>query len=245
MDFQADADEATVGAAMQAVAAQLQTQSPESLVNLPIMSDPEKVAAMQLLATLFTSVFQGNAPLLALLCATMVRLSLQFGNTPASTIGYAGYGMIVRSMGNTQVGYGFGQAALALIEQLDAQVFKSLTLLWYGCFLQHHREPMRVSSATLKAGYLAGMEVGDFLSAGYNMVNHIFQNLYAGISLDELEIDITNYSALLTEVKQDSALVYLRMTQQLVQNLREPVDQPHILSGTAYDETVMLPKHFE
>ncbi|MHC5722421.1 MAG: hypothetical protein ACYTX0_63040, partial [Nostoc sp.] len=45
------------------------------------------------------------------------------------------------------------------------------------------------------------------------------------------------------KVKQDLARISLDMVRQTVQQLREPVSQPDRLIGTAYDETVMLPKY--
>jgi hypothetical protein len=47
----------------------------------------------------------------------------------------------------------------------------------------------------------------------------------------------------LAQAKQYSVLTYLDITRQTVQNLRETVSQPDCLIGTAYDETVMIPKH--
>ncbi|WP_442948383.1 ATP-binding protein [Nostoc sp.] len=46
-------------------------------------------------------------------------------------------------------------------------------------------------------------------------------------------------------MKQDSARIILGMVRQTVQQFRETVSQPHCLIGTAYDETVMIPKHHE
>jgi predicted ATPase len=144
-----------------------------------MMSDPHTIAVMQLLAMLFTPIFQGNPALLPLLSSTMVSLSLQFGNTPASTIGYAGYGMVLSAfLGEVEKGYCFGRVALSLLDRLNARQFKSLTLLLFSCFLQHRQEALRPTIPTTKEGYLAGMETGDFLYAGYNTTIYFDNNLF-------------------------------------------------------------------
>ncbi|MBD0342939.1 MAG: hypothetical protein ICV61_19325, partial [Microcoleus sp. Co-bin12] len=52
-----------------------------------------------------------------------------------------------------------------------------------------------------------------------------------------------SYSAALAQAKQYSVQTYVDMTQQTAQNLRETVSQPDCLIGSAYDETVRIPKH--
>ncbi|MCT7953117.1 AAA family ATPase [Ancylothrix sp. C2] len=246
VDFSSEPDEALTNKALQALAKQLEGKQIEELVNLPVMSDPEIIAAMQLLAMLFTPILQGNPALLPLLGSTMVSLSLEFGNTPASTIGYAGYGMVLSAfLGEVEKGYCFGRVALSLLNRFNVREFKSLTLLWFGCFLQHRTEAIRAIIPTLKQGYLAGMETGDFLYAGYNIVTYFDDNLFGGVDLDAWEPEMEIYCVVLTNVKQDSALAYLKMKQQAVHNLKKIVNEPHLLIGTAYDEMVMISKHHQ
>ncbi|MGL5063817.1 MAG: ATP-binding protein, partial [Microcoleus sp.] len=244
VEFSSEADEAYTEKALQTLTSKLEGQKIEELVNLPVMSDRKTIAAMQLLAMLFTPIFQGNPSLLPLLGSTMVSLSCQFGNAPASTIGYTNYGIVLSAfLGEIERGYYFGRMAMNVLERLNVRKFKSLTLLLFGTSLQHHQEPLRATIATLKEGYLAGIETGDFLAAGYNINNYCSNNLVSGVSLDDWESEIENYCVVLAQVKQQSTLAYLKMTQQTVHNLREFVDRPDLLIGTAYDETVMIPKH--
>ncbi|MGC9524668.1 MAG: trifunctional serine/threonine-protein kinase/ATP-binding protein/sensor histidine kinase [Limnospira sp.] len=244
IEFSAKPDEALINTALQRVAHQLTGQKIEKLATLPVMSHPQTIAAMQLLAELFTSVFLGKPALLPLLTATMVGLSLEFGNTPASIIGYVGHGMVLSSfLGEIDQGYAFGQVALSLLKQFNAPEMKSLTLLLFGCFLQHRQESLRATIPTVKAGYLAGMETGHFLYAGYNSHNYFRDNLLAGVPLEDWDTELENYCIALAEVQQDSVLAYLKMIQQLVHNLREAVEEPDRLLGMAYDERTMFPRH--
>ena len=240
-----ETDEALTRIALQNLANQLEGKQIEELVNLPVMSDPRTIAAMQLLGILFPAIFMGNPALQPLLCATMVSLSLQFGNAPASTIGYVGYGIVLSGFfGEVEKGYSFGRVALSLLNKLNWPEFKCITLLWFGCFIQHRQEPLRAAIPTAKEGYLVGMETGDFLNAGYCVSSYLYNNFFSGVELDDdWHAEIENYCVVLTTVKQYSPMVYVKMAQQTVQNLREIVNQPDLLIGQAYDETVMFPQH--
>ncbi len=246
VEFSSEADDALTSKALQTLASQLQGKQIEELIDLPVMSNPKTIAAMQLLAMLFAPIFLAKPALLPLLCSTMVSLSLQFGNAPASIIGYVSYGMVLSAfLGEVETGYRFGQVALNLLDRFNAREYKSITLLLFAGFLQHRHEALRATIPVLKEAYLAGMETGDFLYAGYCISNYVFAHLFAGVYLDHWQLEIENYCVVLENVKQYSPLAYLKITQQVVHNLTEIVEQPDILSGSKYDETVMFPQHHQ
>ncbi|WP_442937371.1 ATP-binding protein [Nostoc sp.] len=246
VDFPTEVDEALIEKALQELNQQLNGREIAGLIDLPVMSDRSAIAAMQLLRMLVAPVFQGMPGLLPLLSATMVRLSLQFGNDKASTVGYVIHGMVLCSiLGEVETGYEFGKLSLSLLEKLNAQSMKSITLNLFGNFIQHQQQSFLATLPTMKDSYIIGMETGDFLFAGYGIANYAYVALFAGVDLDTLAPELTGYSAALAQLKQDSARIILGMVRQTVQQFRETVSQPDCLIGNAYDETVMIPKHHE
>ncbi|MEG4454521.1 AAA family ATPase [Microcoleus sp. N9_A1] len=246
IELPAEPDEAKIGKALQALAAQLSGRKIEELVDLPVMTNPQTQAAMQLSGMLFPPIFQGMPGLLPLLSSTMVSLSLSFGNAPASTVGYAMHGMVFCAfLQEVETGYGFGQLALSLLDRLNVPEFKSTVLLLFGGWIQHRQESLLATIPTLKEGYRLGMETGDFVNAGYNIYICFYTHLFAGVELDTWEPEIASYRAVMAQLKQYSARIYLDMIQQTVQNLRETRIRPDLLIGSAYDETVMIPKHYQ
>ncbi|AFY36421.1 ATP-binding sensor histidine kinase [Calothrix sp. PCC 7507] len=244
VEFPTEVDEALIGNALQELKEQLQGREIAGLIDLPVMSDRTTIAAMQLLGMLFPPVLLGMPGLMPLLSATMVRLSLQFGNAPTSTAGYAIHGIVLCAfLGEVEIGYGFGKLALSLLDRLNAQGMKCITLNLFGTFIQHRRQALLVMLATLKESYTVGMENGDFLYAGYSILVYTQTALFAGVDLEALTPELSAYSAALAQVKQDSARIHLDMVGQTVQQLRERMSQPDCLIGTIYDETVMFPKH--
>ncbi|RCJ20756.1 hypothetical protein A6770_31205 [Nostoc minutum NIES-26] len=89
------------------------------------------------------------------------------------------------------------------------------------------------------------METGDFLNAGYSIACYAHFSFFGGVELNTWELELAAYSTALAQVKQASAQAFMDIMRQMVKNLRETVSQPDCLIGTAYDETVMLPKHHQ
>jgi len=237
-------DEALIGKALQTLASQLQNRPTEELLELPVMSDAKAQAAMQLLGTLFAPIFIRMPSLLPLIGSMMVSLSLQFGNAPASSVGYAIYGMVLCTfLGEVETGYGFGQLALTLLDRFNVLESKSIILLLFGVFIQHPQESLRATILTLKNGYTAGMETGDFLYAGYNITTCLDAKFFSGAELDTLKIELLTYSDNMARAKLYSPKIFLDMKLQTVENFKEVLNQPDFLNGFAYDETVMIPKH--
>ncbi|MEG4228378.1 AAA family ATPase [Microcoleus sp. N9_B2] len=246
VELPTEPDEASIGKALQGLGTQLQDRRIEELANLPVMTDAKAKAAMEVMAMLFSPIFIGIPGLLPLLSSAMVSLSLSFGNTSASTVGYVIHGMVLCAFfGDAKTGYGFGKLAISLFDQFNVQEFKSVIANLFGSFVQHHQEAVRATIPVLKAGYTAGMETGDFLSAGFSILDYFYANFFSGVELDTWEPEIAGYSTALAQAKQYTPLAYLDMKQQTVLNLTEAVSQPDCLMGPAYDETVMLPKHYQ
>ncbi len=239
-------DESSIAKALQALAGHLGDRKIEELIDLPVMRNPQTQAAMQLSGMLFPPVFQGMPGLLPLLSSTMVSLSLQFGNSPASTVGYAMHGMVLCAFfQEVETGYGYGQLGLNLLDRLNVRELKSTVLLLFGGWIQHRKEALLATLPTLKDGFTAGMETGDFVDAGYNIYIYFYTHLFAGVELDTWEAEIAGYRGVMAQLKQYSAQIYLDMIQQTVQNLRETRIHSDCLIGEAYDETVMIPKHYQ
>ncbi|MEH2352440.1 trifunctional serine/threonine-protein kinase/ATP-binding protein/sensor histidine kinase [Nostoc sp.] len=243
VDLPSAPESAEIGKALEYLKEQLQGREIAELIDLPVMSDCTAQAAMQLLGILFAPVLLGNPGLMPLLSATMVRLSLQFGNTPASTVGYAIHGMVLCAfLSEVETGYKFGLLALSLLEKLNERSI-CLPFSFFGAFIQHRQQSFLATLSTMKDSYTNGMETGSFLYAGYSIQGYGYTALFAGVNLNTLSAELTPYSVVLTQAKQNAACILLDAVRQVVENLRETGSQPHRLMGTAYDETIMLPKH--
>ena len=221
--------------------AKFKGHSIESLVALPRLTDPQVSAAMTLLGVLFTPVFVVSSASFPLLCAKITALSLEFGNSAVSTIGYIGHGIVLSNFhGAPERGYNFGKAALQLLDRLEASAYHTLVTLYFCAFIQHRKDPIPAMQPLLLDGYRVGIETGEFLHAGYCICEYSYSSFFAGRSLDEWDDEIGKYCQIFRQLKQDSPVMYLQRVRQVNHNLKEKTREPDVLVGEFYDEVAML-----
>ncbi|HEY9853286.1 MAG TPA: AAA family ATPase [Leptolyngbyaceae cyanobacterium] len=244
IELPAEPDRDQTGRMLQSVATQLEGRQIEDAIDLPLMTDPNAQAAMELMAMLFSPIIQGMPGLLPFLSSMMVSLSLRSGNTLASTTGYGIHGMVLCAfLADIPTGYAFGKLALNLLEKFNIQKNKSVVMSLFGCFIQHYQERLDATIPTLKTAYNAGIETGDFLHAGFALSGHSNSRFFSGEELNSFTQDMAECSLALAQVKQYSARAYLNLGKQTAENLIELVNPPHCLVGDSYNETLMLTKH--
>ncbi len=237
-------NEAQIGEILQTLSTQLEGRRIEDLINLPVMTDPNTQAALEIMGILFSPILQGMPSLLPWLSATMVSLSLKSGNTATSVTGYGIHGMVLCAfLGDTSTGYAFGKLALSLLEKFNAPKIKPFVMCVFGCFIQHSQEPLAATIPILKAAHHAGLETGDFLQAGFALFACSSSQFFCGQELSSLIEDMDNYSGVLAQIKQEPAQVYLDLGKQAAESLTELDKEPHYLIGNTCNEVLMFQKH--
>ncbi|WP_373542399.1 AAA family ATPase [Chamaesiphon sp.] len=239
-------DEAATGTALQALAHQLEGRQIEDLLDLPVMIDIPAQLTMKLLADLITPIFTVVPSLIPILSVEMVKISLQFGNTAASAMGYANYGFVISTFfGEIKTGYRFGKLALKLVDHLNAKEFQGRISLLFAIWIQHRQEPIKLTIPILKYAYAASIESGDPLAIGYGSSCYFDASLICGLGLEDWEPEISLHIIELGRLKQYSAQAYLEMKRQVALNLMATDSHSDCLIGIAYDEMVMIPKHHQ
>jgi len=233
----------TVSLALQKVSSTLEGREIEELIYLPVMRDKKAKAIMELLGNLFIAFFQGMPELMPLVGSIMVDLSIQFGNTSASALGYGVYGLVLSNfLGEVETGFRYGKLAIDVMDKFPEIQFRGLTLNLYGGCIHHHQQASRKVLPLLRDNYLVSVDNKDMITAGCILV-YGFTSFFAGVELEVLENELQDYDQVLADFHQYSAKVYIDITWQTVKNLREFSNSPDVLVGSAYDEEVMLDKH--
>ncbi len=213
----------------------------DKLIDLPVMTQPEKLAAIHLLSSVISAVFLSAPNLFPLIVFNLVSLSVKYGNAPASCFGYAAYGLITCGIvGDIKTGHQFGQLALKLLERLDANEFKAKTFLMAHSGTQHWKVPVRDILDSLLEGYKSGLETGDLEYAAILAQMYGFYSLFVGKELTTLEPEMVSYSHQISQMKQESMFRLNQLYRQRLLNLMGKTDNPCLLIGEAYDENQML-----
>jgi predicted ATPase/signal transduction histidine kinase/tRNA A-37 threonylcarbamoyl transferase component Bud32 len=216
----------------------LQTQrSIESLIDLPAMTDPEKLAAMQILSDILSSGYQAAFGRFILSNLTQIQLSLEHGNTAASAFAYDCYGItLCGAVGDIASGYKFGRLALAVVEKFHANQSKSRVIFVFNAFVRHWQDPLSMTIPDLHNGYQIGLETGDVEYACYSLCWESMHSLLTGRELAPLAARMVEFNGAIAALKQAACLLYLKIYQQTVANLRGEATDLSCLNGAFLQE---------
>ncbi|MBW4565369.1 MAG: AAA family ATPase [Mojavia pulchra JT2-VF2] len=229
---------------LDAIKSRLDKKPIENLSHLPQMTNPEKLAAMQILSSITIAAYSTAPILMPLLVSKQVNLSIQYGNASVSPFAYASFGLILCGMvGDIEFGYQFGQLALSLLSKLNTHALRARTLLTVYTFIIHWKEHARVLLKPLLEGYQNGLETGDLEFAAYCAYNYCFQSFLLGKELVEAKREMAKYKEVIYQLKQGVALTATQVFRQSVLNLMGRSVNPTRLIGEAYNEENGLPQH--
>ncbi len=214
----------------------------ETLADLPVMTDMEKIAIVQLANSVMPAAYISGSPLFPLLVALSVKLSIQHGNTPASAYAYACYGIIACNLfKDIETGTKFGQLALQVISKLDAKAFKAEVSMVVGVFIFHRKSHIRETLPLLKEGYVVALEVGNLEYVGYNAKNACFNAFWYGQPLSSLEPEVHAYYDTLTQLSQLTTATYCQICWQSISSLLA-IEPPSRSSGEGLQAAEFLPQ---
>jgi len=160
------------------------------LLDRPEMTDPSQKVAVQVLSNLIVTAYQSDGELMKWIVVKIVNLSLEYGHTPESGLGYSAYGMLLGSLfGDYQLGYELNLLALKLSEKFNNLVEKcKYCYILAGC-VNHWVRPLKGFSAISDEGYQAGLESGELQFAGYILFQKLFGRYSLGENLAEILAD--------------------------------------------------------
>ncbi len=220
----------------------LKNKQIEDLLELPPMTDPNKIAAIRILTNMSPAAFVVAPDMFPVIVFKMVILSLKYGNAPLSSFGYAGYGLIhCGVLGDMDSGYRYGQLAQALLERFHTNLHNSLISLSFNSFIRHWSEHVRASLIGLVEGMQSGLETGDVNNACYCASfysNYIF---LSGEPLDSVTSKQSQYIEMLVNYKNEFMVYQARVGAQMVLNLQGKTVNLCLLTGEIFNEETMLP----
>ncbi|MEG5015905.1 MULTISPECIES: AAA family ATPase [unclassified Microcoleus] len=224
----------------------LKNKQIDDLLNLPPMTDPNKIAAIRILTNMTPAAFIVAPDLYPLIIFKMVILSLKYGNTPLSSFGYVGYGLIhCGVLGDMDSGYRYGQLAQAVLERFHTNLHNSLISLSFNGFIRHWSEHIRASLTGFIEGIQSGIETGDVNNACYCASfysNYIF---FSGEPLDSVVTKQSQYIEMLVNYKNEFTISQATVGAQMVLNLQGKTANSCLLIGEMFNEETMLPALIE
>jgi PAS domain S-box-containing protein len=186
-DIPAHPTEADARRAYDGVRAQLGARAIEDLIHLPLMSDPDSLAAVDLLIRVAIPGYHFDSwYLFAVTVCTAASLGLERGHSDASCIAYPQLGHVANQFGEFDAGYRFGRLGCELAERPGLQRFQARTIETFG-FLLPWTQHVRKGREYLSRGFDIASRIGEISYAGYACAQLTTNYLMAGDPLSEVQ----------------------------------------------------------
>ena len=155
----------------------------ESLIDLPLMTDPELQAAMQMLSALIPSAYFTEQRLFRLQIVRMVTLSLQHGASMASATGYAYFGIGLTAAHRYGDGYRFAKLACDLLDKYGFIANRGTVHATFGT-VAAWTQPIETVIDFYRTGIPAAVETGSLTQACHSLSLSLMCLLLRGDRLD-------------------------------------------------------------
>jgi PAS domain S-box-containing protein len=148
---------------------QLGSRTIESLIELPLMSDPASLATLDVLTKIGAPAVYTDANLLALVACRAVNLSLESGNCDASCSAYVWLSMVAgpRFGDYRPAVYRFGQLGHDLVEGRGLTRFQARTYMEFGYGVVPWTRHVRAGRDLVRRAFEAANQMGDLTYAAY------------------------------------------------------------------------------
>jgi diguanylate cyclase (GGDEF)-like protein/PAS domain S-box-containing protein len=157
------------------------------LLEEPEMKNLEKRAALKVLCALGPLCYLTNYEMMALVAMEMVNLALDYGQAPELGYAYATYGMvIVTYIGDYQLAFQLGKAAIAISERFHDLAMKSQACLIFNASINHWVKPIKEGNAINEEGFCVGLDSGELQYTGYILIYKTLHAFYQGKNIQDI-----------------------------------------------------------
>jgi predicted ATPase/signal transduction histidine kinase len=184
------------------------------LLDLPLVTNPEVLDVLNVLAEVVMVAIFTDANLLALVLCRMVSLSLEHGNCDASCFAYVSLGTLAWSrFGNYEAGFQFGKLGYDLVEKHGLHRYQARVYLRFALCIMPWRRHLNTGRTLIRRAFDAANRIGDLTFAAYSG-NFLNTNLLAaGDPLPEVQREAENGLAFAEKAR------FLRVIDQITTQL--------------------------
>jgi PAS domain S-box-containing protein len=156
----------------------------ESLIDLPLMTDPELQAAMQVLSVLTPAAYFTDIRLYRLLVCRMVKISMQYGTSGASAQAFGYWGSMLGPVFHRyRDADSFSKLACNLVEKHGFIGYHAKVYFTMGR-VAFWTQPIATAIDFMRATFRAAIETGDLTFACYGMFMSVMGLLLRNDPLD-------------------------------------------------------------
>ena len=216
---------------------QIGGRSIEELVDLPLMSDPELRATMDVLHAGLPAVLWADENLFWLVICRMANLSLEHGHSDGSCFAYVCLGMLLgHRFGNYRAGFSFGKLGLDLVEQRGLRRFEAGVDLNFGGCLLPWTQPIRSGRSLVRRAFDVATRLGDLTYAGYARSMPITHLLATGEPLGDVQREAEAGLEFARQLRHGLVVDIITAQLRLIRTLRGLTPDFVSFNDAAFDE---------
>jgi len=165
----------------------------EELVDLPLMTNPDLLDALDVLTEIVTPALFSDENLCSLVICRMVNLSIEHGISDATCFAYVWFAIIAGPrFSNYEAGSRFGQLGYELVEKRGLKRYQARTYMSFGDIVIPWTKHVKTGRDLVRRAFDAAYRIGDLTFAAYSR-NHLITNLLsAGDPLPEVQREAEN-----------------------------------------------------
>jgi PAS domain S-box-containing protein len=208
----------------------------ESLIDLPMMTDPELQAAMQVLSVLGPPAYFTDFHLFCLIACRMVKIGMQHGISDASTLGFALLGFISGPVFHRYgEGCRFAKLACDLVEKHrfianQPKVYHAMGTVAFWTL------PIGTAIDFMRATIRTAIDTGDLTFACYGMYQSITGPLLRNDPLDAVWRESERALDFAREAKYGDAADIIRSQQRFIATMQGRTATFSTFSDAQFDE---------
>jgi len=219
----------------------------EALVDLPLMTDPDLLAIMEVLRAIYPAGLYTERKLQDLASSSVFRavlrmanLSLEHGYCDGSPEAFAMLSMVIGpSFGDYQDGFRFGHLGAALVERKELARFRGTVYCVVGAFVLTWTQHIQAASLMTQRALDLSQEQGDLLWAAFSQRALISLALASGARLENVEADAERYLQSTRRARLGVIIDIIRTQLALVRMLRGLTTKFGYLDDSDGDESEM------
>jgi len=209
-----------------------QELEPGKLAELPAMSDPVMLQAMQVLMLVHPPACFAESSMALPILYTMVELSSQYGNAPASIYAYAVYSNLkIWQKSDLNFAYKISQLAWLILDKLKALEYQAKVSVIISINITHWKQPLVETIEPLYRAIQSGLEVGDCEFACYAAHYYCSHLFFSSKNLEQVQTSQIKYISLIEKYKQKHQLILAKILAQVVENITDKNYRYNRLNG--------------
>ncbi|MBF0102232.1 MAG: AAA family ATPase [Desulfobacterales bacterium] len=215
-------------------------RSVSSILDMPQIQDDEQKLIMELLMNVSHSAFFFSQQLMVLSILKMIKLSYEYGNSPASAFAYAIYALILGSgFKNYRLSQEFGEMAVRLVESYDNRQLSAKVNGLFGTLVNHWRNHVKTNLPYQKKAFQQAIESGDFVYAGYTASWTVWTMVVQGEHIDTILDQCIQFESFLQRIRSPNLFI-IQTTIGMMLNLKKQAVSEFSFNTYAFEESQLI-----